>query len=81
MRKQLLATAGGGSVITAGWPARRYRHDLDAARARLAAVDRTGIETAFGAVEYAERGRSWPGSPESRKGSRSPPPTRAPSPP
>jgi hypothetical protein len=42
MRKQLLATVGGGSVLAAGWLARRYRGDLDAARARLAAVDRAG---------------------------------------
>jgi pimeloyl-ACP methyl ester carboxylesterase len=60
MRKQLLAAAGGGSVIAAGWLAGRYRHDLDAARARLAAVDRTVIQTAFGAVEYAERGTGEP---------------------
>ena len=60
MKKQLLAAVGGGSVLAAGWLARRYRHDLDAARARLAAVDRTVIETAFGAVEYAERGTGEP---------------------
>jgi pimeloyl-ACP methyl ester carboxylesterase len=60
MRKQLLAAAGGGAVIAAGWLARRYRHDLDAARARLAAVDRTVIQTGCGAVEYAERGTGEP---------------------
>jgi pimeloyl-ACP methyl ester carboxylesterase len=60
MRKQLLAAVGGGSMIAAGWLARRYRHDLDAARARLAAVDRTVIQTGFGAVEYAERGAGEP---------------------
>jgi hypothetical protein len=61
MRKQLFfAAAGGGTVIAGGWLARRYRHDLDAARARLAAVDRTAISTAFGAVEYAERGAGEP---------------------
>ncbi len=60
MKKQLLAAAGGGSVIVAGWLARRYRHDLDAARARLSAVDRRVIRTAFAAVEYAERGTGEP---------------------
>jgi hypothetical protein len=59
MREQLLAVVGAGSVIAAGWLARRYRHDLEAARARLAA-DRTAIQTASGAVEYAERGTGEP---------------------
>jgi len=53
-----LLAAGGGLALAGG--ARRYRRDLDAARARLAAVDRTVIETAFGAVEYAERGAGEP---------------------
>ena len=35
----------------------RYRRDLKAARARLAAVERHVISTKWGAVEYAERGR------------------------
>jgi pimeloyl-ACP methyl ester carboxylesterase len=39
---------------------RRYRHDLDAAYARLAAVEPTVLMTRFGAVEYAERGRGEP---------------------
>jgi hypothetical protein len=34
----------------------RYRRDLNAARARLAAVERHVISTQWGAVEYAERG-------------------------
>lgn len=59
MRKRLLA-AGGGLVLAGGGLARRYRRDRDAARARLAAVDRTAVETAFGAVEYAERGAGEP---------------------
>ena len=59
MRKQLLAV-GGGSVIAAGRLARRYRRDRDAARARLAAVARTVIQTPSGAVEYAERGAGEP---------------------
>lgn len=60
MNKQLLTAAGGGTVIAAGWVARRYRRDLDVARARLAAVGRTVISTAFGAVEYAGRGTGEP---------------------
>jgi pimeloyl-ACP methyl ester carboxylesterase len=60
MRKQLLAAAGGGSVLAGGGLAHRYRRDLAAARTRLAAVDRTVIETSFGAVEYAERGAGEP---------------------
>src|SRR5512142_245122 len=59
MRKRLL-TAGGGAVLAGGALARRYRRDLDAARARLAAVDRTVIQTWSGAVEYAERGAGEP---------------------
>jgi hypothetical protein len=60
MRKRLLAAAGGGAVMAGGGLAHRYRRELGAARARLAAVDRTVIETAFGAVEYAERGAGEP---------------------
>lgn len=60
MRKRLLAAAGGGLAIAGGGLARRYRRDRDAARARLAAVDRTAVETAYGAVEYAERGAGEP---------------------
>jgi hypothetical protein len=60
MRKRLRAAAGGGLVLAAGGLALRYRRDRDAARARLAAVDRTAVETAFGAVEYAERGAGEP---------------------
>ncbi len=59
MRKRWLAV-GGGSVIAGGGLARRYRRDMDAARARLAAVDRTVLETSSGAVEYAERGAGEP---------------------
>lgn len=61
MRRVLFfAGAAGGTVIGGGSLARRYRHDADAARARLAAVNRIVISTAFGAVEYAERGRGEP---------------------
>ena len=38
----------------------RYRRDLNAARARLAAVERHVISTRWGAVEYAERGYGDP---------------------
>ena len=38
----------------------RYRRDLNAARARLAAVERHVISTQWGAVEYAERGDGDP---------------------
>jgi len=60
MKKQLLAAVGGGLALADGGLARRYHRDRDAARARLAAVDRTVIETAFGAVEYVERGAGEP---------------------
>ena len=38
----------------------RYRRDMNAARARLAAVDRHVIPTRWGAIEYAERGHGDP---------------------
>jgi pimeloyl-ACP methyl ester carboxylesterase len=38
----------------------RYRRDMNAARARLAAVQRHVISTRWGAVEYAERGNGDP---------------------
>jgi hypothetical protein len=60
MREQLLAAAGGGLALAGGGLARRYLRDRDAARARLAAVDRTVIETSSSAVEYAERGAGEP---------------------
>jgi pimeloyl-ACP methyl ester carboxylesterase len=61
MKKQiLLAAFGGGAVLVPIRLARHYRDDLDAAYARLAAVERTTLLTRFGAVEYAERGRGQP---------------------
>jgi pimeloyl-ACP methyl ester carboxylesterase len=61
MRKQLvLAMVAGGTVIGGGGLTCRYCHDLDAARARLATVNRTVISTGFGAVEYAYRGVGEP---------------------
>jgi pimeloyl-ACP methyl ester carboxylesterase len=38
----------------------RYRRDMNAARARLAAVERRVVATRWGAVEYAERGAGDP---------------------
>ncbi len=38
----------------------RYRRDMNAARARLAAVERHVVSTKWGAVEYAERGHGDP---------------------
>lgn len=61
MKKQvLLAAVGGGSAIAGRRVARRYRLDLAAAYARVTAVDRAAVVTAFGAVEYAERGNGEP---------------------
>ena len=59
-RGVLLTTVAGGSAIAAGALSVRYRRDLHAARARLAAVDRRVVPTDWGAVEYAERGSGEP---------------------
>jgi pimeloyl-ACP methyl ester carboxylesterase len=56
----LLAALGGGSAIAGQRLVHRYRLDLEAAYARVAAVDRTALVTTFGAVEYAERGSGEP---------------------
>jgi hypothetical protein len=34
----------------------RYRRDVDAARRRIAALERRSVETSFGRVEYLDRG-------------------------
>lgn len=47
---------GGAALVAAAALARRYRRDMEAAHARLGAVERRVVRTAFGAVEYAERG-------------------------
>jgi pimeloyl-ACP methyl ester carboxylesterase len=39
---------------------RRYRRDLDAARARLAALDRMVVHTGLGTIAYTERGTGEP---------------------
>jgi pimeloyl-ACP methyl ester carboxylesterase len=58
--KRLFFAALTGTAIPAFWLSRRYRHDMNAARARLAAVERHVIATPWGAVEYAERGSGDP---------------------
>jgi pimeloyl-ACP methyl ester carboxylesterase len=55
----LVAIAAGAAMPAFGFFL-RYRRDLDAARARLAAVDRHVISTRWGAVEYAELGSGDP---------------------
>ena len=61
MKKQMLLPAvGGGAAFVVNRLAQRYRDDLDAADARLAAIERTVLLTRFGAVEYAERGGGEP---------------------
>jgi pimeloyl-ACP methyl ester carboxylesterase len=59
--KPLLSAAlAAGVAIPAFALSRRYRRDLQAARARLAAVERHVISTPWGAVEYAELGYGDP---------------------
>jgi len=58
--KRFFFAALTGTAIPAFWLSRRYRHDMNAARARLAAVERHVIATPWGAVEYAERGSGDP---------------------
>lgn len=56
----VLVALGGGAVAVGARLGRRYRRDLDAARARLAAVDHRVIRTPLGAVQYAKRGAGEP---------------------
>jgi pimeloyl-ACP methyl ester carboxylesterase len=60
MQPLLFAALAAGVAIPAFGMSLRYRRDLNAARARLAAVDRHVISTRWGAVEYAERGSGDP---------------------
>ena len=60
MKASLVAGLAAGVAIPAFGVYLRYRRDLKAARARLAAVDRHVISTPWGAVEYAERGSGAP---------------------
>jgi pimeloyl-ACP methyl ester carboxylesterase len=56
MAASILAGLSGAVALAASGVYLRYRRDLNAARARLAAVDHHLISTPWGAVEYAERG-------------------------
>jgi len=60
MAPRLSAAFAAGVSIAACGVYLRYRHDMSAARRRLAAVDRRVIPTRWGAVEYAERGSGAP---------------------
>ena len=60
MKASLVAALGAGVAIPAFGLFLRYRRDLNAARARLDAVERHTVSTQWGAVEYAERGRGDP---------------------
>ncbi|MGB8385653.1 MAG: alpha/beta hydrolase [Dermatophilaceae bacterium] len=61
LRGAAVAALWAGAIGAAGAGlARRYRRELGAARARLAAVDRKVVTTGFGDVEYVERGTGEP---------------------
>jgi pimeloyl-ACP methyl ester carboxylesterase len=60
MKPSLVVALGAGVALPAFGLFVRYRKDLDAARARLAAVKRHVISTQWGEVEYAERGDGDP---------------------
>ena len=60
MKPSVLAGLAAGVAIPAYGVYLRYRRDMNAARARLAAVDRHVISTRWGVVEYAERGYGDP---------------------
>ena len=60
MQPLLFAALAAGVALPTVGMSLRYRRDLNAARARLAAVDRHVIPTPWGAVEYAERGDGNP---------------------
>jgi pimeloyl-ACP methyl ester carboxylesterase len=60
MKRLLLIALAAGGANAVFRLVQRYRRDLSAARARLAAVERHVIATPWGAVEYAERGSGNP---------------------
>ena len=60
MKPSVLAGLAAGMAIPAYGVYFRYRRDMNAARARLAAVERRVISTPWGEVEYAERGDGEP---------------------
>ena len=60
MKTSLVAALGVGAAVPTFGLFLRYRRDLNAARARLAAVERHVISTQWGAVEYARAGLRRP---------------------
>jgi pimeloyl-ACP methyl ester carboxylesterase len=60
MKRLLLIALAAGGVMPVFWLVQRYRRELNAARARLAATERHVVATPWGAVEYAERGSGAP---------------------
>jgi len=60
MKPSLVVALGAGVAVPAFGLFLSYRRDLNAARARLAAVERHVISTPWGAVEYAEQGEGDP---------------------
>ena len=60
MKPSLAAAIGAGLTLPAFALWFRYRRDMNAARARVAAVDRHVVSTEWGTVEYAEHGRGEP---------------------
>ena len=60
MKRSLVAALGAGLALPAFGLWFRYRRDMNAARARVAAVDRHVVSTDWGAVEYAEQGHGDP---------------------
>ena len=60
MEPLLLAALAVGAAIPALGLSLRYRRDMNAARARLAAMERHVISSRWGAVEYVERGSGDP---------------------
>jgi pimeloyl-ACP methyl ester carboxylesterase len=60
MKLSVLAGVAAGVAVPACGVYLRYRRDINAARARLATVERHVISTPWGAVEYAERGSGAP---------------------
>jgi pimeloyl-ACP methyl ester carboxylesterase len=60
MMPSILAGVAGVLAIAAAGAYLRYRSDMNAARARLATVERHVVSTRWGAVEYAEVGSGDP---------------------
>src|SRR5688500_19979983 len=60
MKPSIVAGLAAGVAIPTCGVYIRYRRAMNAARARLAAVERHVISTPWGAVEYAERGSGAP---------------------